>query len=253
MTLHHLHDPIHLPQARRERAQHWMKTLLLLGLGVYFAALIVTGSLNNYINIRFVWLAYVAAVLFFLLGAYSLYDLLRPGHPHHDHAHGGLSWGILTLGLPLVLGTLIPSQPLGVEAVGGSISTTAVSAVNATTFTVAPEFRNVLDWLRVFSSTADFTTLEGEPADVIGFVYTEPAMPADEFMAARFTLSCCVADASAIGLPVIWQDTASLAPGEWVRVKGVIDIDEANGETRPVLRATAVEAVPQPEHPYLYP
>lgn len=253
MTVDHTHHPIHLPPGRRERAQRWLKAGLLLGLGVYFTVLIVTGSLNNYINIRFVWLAYVAAVIFFLLGAYSLYDLMRPDPHHHAHAHGGLSWGVLVVGLPLVLGALIPSQPLGVEAVGGSISTTAVNAVNATTFTVAPEYRNVLDWLRVFSSTADFTALEGEPADVIGFVYTEPGMAADEFMAARFTLSCCVADASAIGLPVLWSDTPGLTPGAWVQVKGVIGVDEANGETRPVLRATTVEAVPQPEHPYLYP
>jgi uncharacterized repeat protein (TIGR03943 family) len=237
------------------RAQDWLKTAILLGLGLYFAALIATSSLNNYINLRFAWLAWVAAGIFFLLGGYSLFTLLRPAQDDdHDHDHS-VSWGaLLLLGVPLVLGTLVPSQPLGAEAVGGAISTTTtVGVTSSSTFTIAPENRNVLDWLRVFSATTDFSTLEGQPADVIGFVYTEPGTPQNEFLAARFTLSCCVADASAIGLPVVWDAAPELEAGGWVQVKGVIDVQRTGDETRPVLRAGSVEVVAQPEHPYLYP
>ncbi|HYO88338.1 MAG TPA: TIGR03943 family protein [Candidatus Limnocylindrales bacterium] len=249
----HNHEELH----RRARAQGWLKTGLLLGLGVYFSVLILTGSLNNYINPRFAWLTFVAAGVFFLLGGYNLYMLVRgqdeDGHDHgHDHT---VSWGaLLLLGVPLALGVPIPSQPLGADAVGGSISTTSsAGVVDATTFTIAPEYRNVLDWLRVFNAASDYTALEGQPANVIGFVYLEPDMPADEFMAARFTISCCVADASAIGLPVLWAGASGLPQGGWVQVQGVIEVAEVDGETRPVLRATSVETVAQPEQPYLFP
>ncbi|MBL8147804.1 MAG: TIGR03943 family protein, partial [Anaerolineae bacterium] len=211
---------------------------------------------NNYINLRFAWLAWVAAGIFFLLGGFSLYTLLRPGAANDTHGHDHrISWAsLLALGVPLALGVLIPSQPLGAEAVDGSISTTTtVSAGSATTFAIAPEYRNALDWLRVFSATSDFSTLEGQPADVTGFVYREPGTPEDEFLAARFTISCCVADASAIGLPVIWEGTPELAQGAWVQVKGTIAVQNHDGETRPVLHAESVDLVDQPEHPYLYP
>jgi putative membrane protein len=72
-------------------------------------------------------------------------------------------------------------------------------------------------------------------------------------MVARFAISCCVADASAIGLPVVWDSAADLPQGEWIRVKGTFDVGAFNGDTVPVLQASSVEQVAQPEHPYLYP
>ncbi len=102
--------------------------------------------------------------------------------------------------MPLVLGTLIPSQPFGAQAVSGSISTSSVALGDTQTFNVAPEQRNVLDWLRAFNQ-GDSSTFDGQPADVIGFVYTEPSFDTNQFMVARFAISCCVADATAIGCP----------------------------------------------------
>jgi uncharacterized repeat protein (TIGR03943 family) len=72
-------------------------------------------------------------------------------------------------------------------------------------------------------------------------------------MAARFTIACCVADASAIGLPVRWAAASELAQGAWVQVRGQIEVETVDGELRPVLHAETLEIVPQPEHPYLYP
>src|SRR5690606_2003718 len=108
-------------------AQLWIKTAILLGLGVYFVYNIISGNLTNYVNERFAWLSYVAAALFLITGLYSLYHLLTAhrGHDHaeHEHSHEGhhhgqMSWGVLAIvAIPLLLGTLIPSRPLGAEAV----------------------------------------------------------------------------------------------------------------------------------------
>jgi uncharacterized repeat protein (TIGR03943 family) len=245
----------------RVRWLAWGKTIVLLGLGIYFISTIVSGNLNNYINLRFAWLSYLAAGLFLLLGAFSLVTALRPpqrapfaGDPTHVQA----GWGIIAIiAVPLVLGTLIPSQPLGVDAVGGidiTGSAAQVSAGNAaTTFTINPLDRNVLDWLRVFNQTADPAALNGEPVDVIGFVYVEPGYPDNQFMTARFTISCCVADANAIGLPVQWADAPALAQGQWVRVTGTMQTGEFQGKSTPIVVADHIELIEQPKNPYLYP
>jgi putative membrane protein len=187
----------------------------------------------------------------------------RGGHDHnhdHDHdahaghTHGKLSWGILAItALPLVLGTLVPSRPLGAEAVSGGVNVTAAEGAQVQTLSIPPLERNVLDWLRAFNREPDLTAFNGLPVDVVGFVYSEPDFEAQTFMVARFTVSCCVADANAIGLPVAWPETAALPQGEWVRVTGTLLNGDFRGESLPIVQATAVDVVAQPDHPYLYP
>lgn len=248
----------HVHNHAQAKAQGWIKAALLLGLGAYFSWIIATGNFANYINIRFAWLSYVAAAIFLILGGWSLYGVVRNmehGHDHdHDHDHD-VSWGMLAIvAVPLVIGTLIPSQPLGVEAISGSIAiTNAAATANVTTFAIDPLQRNVLDWLRVFNSVNDYTEVNGEPADLIGFVYREATFSDDQFLIARYSISCCVADASAIGIPVTWPGTESLEQGQWVRVQGAFQVASFRDDELPVLQAQSVELVEQPAHPYLYP
>ncbi|NDJ62446.1 MAG: TIGR03943 family protein [Chloroflexi bacterium] len=259
----HNHDHDHAHDERRTMTIQWVKTVILIGLGLYFVYNIISGNLANYINERFAWLSYVAAALFLLLGIYNLIHILTAhggahehdhAHDHYDHEHATLTFPVLAIvAIPLVLGTLIPSRPLGAEAIGGTLSTTAVTGANVATFTVSPEQRNILDWLRTFNSIGDYRELNGQPANVIGFVYSEPAFDPETFMAARFTVSCCVADASAIGLPVRWPGSLDLPQGEWVRVQGTMQVGEFRGDQLPILQATRVEVVDQPAQPYLYP
>lgn len=260
----HDHDHEHGDSAN---TQLWIKTAILLGLGIYFVYNILSGNLTNYVNERFAWLSYVAAALFLITGLYSLYHLLTAhrghdhehhdhdhGHDEHGHAHGQISWGVLAIvSIPLVLGTLIPSRPLGAEAVSGGVNVTAVEGAQITTLSIPPLERNVLDWLRAFNRETDMTVFEGQPVDVIGFIYQEPTFAENQFMVARFTVSCCVADASAIGLPVTWAETPALPQGDWVRVQGTLSVQDFRGERLPVLQAATVDVVAQPDHPYLYP
>ncbi|MBK8020222.1 MAG: TIGR03943 family protein [Chloroflexi bacterium] len=264
---HDHHDDGHADGA--QTVQLWLKAAILLGLGLYFVYNILTGNLTNYINLRFAWLSYVAAALFLIIGLYSIWHLLtahRKGHAHehndqhdHDHAHeghshGAISWPVLAIvSVPLLLGTLIPSRPLGAEAVSGGVNVSAVESAEVTTLSIPALERNVLDWLRAFNREADMARFDGEPVDVVGFIYREPTFADDQFMVARFTVSCCVADASAIGLAVQSQDTASLEQGSWVRVQGTLHLADFRGERLPVVQAERIDRVDQPEHPYLYP
>jgi putative membrane protein len=260
----HSHEKEHVHDHRRENMQQWVKVGILFGLSIYFAYNIITGNLANYINERFAWLAYLAVILFGLLGMASFISLRRGDHVHHDcchtddrdhadHSHEQIGWGIIAVvAVPLLLGTLVPSRPLGAEAVD-NISITPLTFGAANILTKNPLERNVLDWLRVFSQEETPAAFNGEQADVVGFVYREPDFPENTFMVARFTVSCCVADASAIGLPVYWENPADVPDGGWVRVTGAFDAGEFNDQETPILVAQNIDSVEQPEHPYLYP
>ncbi len=246
-------------QDSQNQVMDWLKTALLFGLALYFIYNIVTGNLSNYINIRFVWLSYVAVALFGLLAAANAYRLLRGTPPEQspyrlNMTHTRISWSVLAItAIPLVLGTLIPSRPLGAAAISGdSFNTSALaSADNATMFTIAPLDRNILDWIRVFNASDDLMAFNGQEADIIGFVYRDDTFGENQFLAARFTISCCVADSTAIGLPVLWADP--IPEDTWVRVYGTFQLQDFRGEQRPILQPISVDVIEQPEHPYLYP
>ena len=241
----HEHDHEHEHDERTETIQLWIKTALLFGLGIYFAYNIASGNLANYINARFAWLSYVASALFLLIGLFSAIHLLRDHAHDHDHEHNhdtitttsrsrGASLAIIAV--PLVLGTLIPSQPLGAQAVSGSIST---SSVDAQRYPDLQRRAGAAQRARLGARLQqdDASTFNGQPADVIGFVYVEPSFGTNQFMVARFAISCCVADATAIGVPVVWDQTPTLKQGEWLEVKGTFSVAAFQGDQKPVLQA----------------
>jgi uncharacterized repeat protein (TIGR03943 family) len=264
------------------RTRKWLQSALLLFLGLYFLDNMLTGRIYFYINERFGWLSWVATTIFLVLGVVGIIDLRRQpvgnhvsdhadhdhdahDHGHAEHAHAGHqhgaapSWPILGLvALPLLLGLLVPAKPLGASAVGTNGVSTSFSAIqgsgNTTQLDVAPTDRNVLDWVRAFNNSANVDEFSGQPADLIGFVYRDIRFkdPA-QFMIARFAISCCVADASAIGMMVQWSKAATLAQDSWVHVKGTFAVQTFDGQRTPILVADAVEPTSQPEHPYLYP
>lgn len=236
--------------------QDWLKTFVLLGMGIYFVVLILSGDLANYINLRFAWLTYLGAAIFWLLGLWSAYRsfIAQSSTVLHGTNHTPLTWGAISVvAIPLILATAIPSQPLTADAISGGVSFEPIGGVSAeASYTIPPLERNVLDWLREFNRAENPATLDGLPVDVIAFVYREPSMTDTQFMAARFTLSCCVADAFAIGMPVEYTNASNLADGIWVRVQGTLEAGEFDGEFMPIVRPNSVEEVETPETPYLY-
>ena len=226
------------------------KTLILFGMGIYLTLLIMTGSLDNYINQRFAWLVVVGALLFFLLALVNLYSS-RSSQREDSHHHYHITWDIvLVVAFPLLLAILIPSRSLGIEAVNGGVS---LNPVGVAGLSRSPLDRNILDWLREFDRAATPAQFNGTPVNVVGFVYREPSHPEDGFMLARFTLSCCVADAFPIGMPVIADEAGDLTEGEWLRVGGQLKASAFAGDFLPVVVAEMVERVDEPRQPYLYP
>ncbi len=88
---------------------------------------------------------------------------------------------------------------------------------------------------------------------MIGFVYLDERLPKGQFFVSRFIIACCAADGYAVGMIVDWPETSSLKQDTWVQVKGPVDAVAFDNGTSPLIHAEAVETVPQPDQPYLYP
>jgi len=254
---------------RYPRLENLLKAALLVGTGLFLYGKLANGTLYNYINEKFMGVTVFGMVGLIVVGlAYQFRrDLDADPHAHHDHSHHdhghpghshGLSWGgFVLVALPVVLGLLVPSQPLGVAALDNrevSLSPES-SALPASVQAAAKQVseRDMLDWWRTFQATTDYNTLNGETATVVGFVYQDPRYSEDYFTAARFVVSCCVADASVIGLIVQRPAGVKLANDQWVEVHGVFMPSELDNWRPPVLGAQTVTPIDPPNQPYLYP
>ncbi len=159
--------------------------------------------------------------------------------------------------IPLILGVLIPPQPLSTSSLntrGMSLSApVSIGQQSIQTMDITPDDRTVLDWIKLFNYETDLSTYMGKPANVIGFVYHDPRLNTDQFMVGRFVITCCAADAFAIGIAVNWPESVNLEDNTWVNVKGTVDVMTIDGRKVPVIHAQEVNPIQAPEQPYLYP
>lgn len=254
---------IQTPKSRIQNptVQTFLKALLLAGLALMLYSKFSTGALAFYINQRFAWLVLAGVLILAVLALTMVYRLMEQraaieqgsaGRGHH------LSWwAVILVSIPILMGALVPARPLGASAIasrGIGLSAPGSAGGNAIVAQrVATGPKNILDWLREFSREADPAAFSGQEVDVIGFVYRDPRNADDQFWVSRFTVSCCVADATAIGLLVESDQAGNLNNDSWVRVTGRLGVGEFAGERLPVILPDTIESTEQPEHPYLYP
>jgi len=244
-----------------------LQALILAGLGLFLLSRIWNGKILLYINQRFVILVFLAGLGLIILAQVVFQDRLsdRNGTEEKGSTSTGkemneprMRWNLWWIAIPVMIGLVIPAKPLSASAIAmRGINTGAPLTVRVgdaqMSLALAPEERTVLDWIRLISTADEPQTLVGQPVDVIGFVYHDPRLSSNQFMIGRFTITCCVADALALGMIVSWPGVEGLVENTWVRVQGSLELTQLDGRTLPKIAANGIEVVPQPEQPYLFP
>lgn len=92
----------------------------------------------------------------------------------------------------------------------------------------------------------------GKELETTGFVYREPTFQPHQFVVARFSVSCCTADASVFGVMVEEKQALKLIKDSWVKVRGKLEVRTVDGYDMLVLKATKIEPVKAPKDPYVY-
>jgi uncharacterized repeat protein (TIGR03943 family) len=141
----------------------------------------------------------------------------------------------------------------GINAIAPLAAGGSTKNVEPAKTSLASTNRTIIDWVRAFNYESNTAVFAGQPADVVGFVYHDQRLRPSQFLVARFTITCCVADAAAIGMVVEWPAAESLAGNSWVRVRGPIQATVFGGNPAPLVAAQQVDQVAEPTQPYLYP
>lgn len=164
---------------------------------------------------------------------------------------------LLLLCVPLILGCFVPIKSLSASSLekrGVSLSSPmSLDEKTIQTVETVPDDRTILDWIKIFNYEQDINSYLNTPANIIGFVYHDSRLKTGQFMVSRFAVTCCVADAFAIGMIVNWPQAASLEDNTWVNIKGTIDKINLDDAVVPIIQAEQVIPVDEPEQPYLYP
>lgn len=92
----------------------------------------------------------------------------------------------------------------------------------------------------------------GKKIEVNGFVYREKGFKDNQFVVARFGISCCAADASVYGLLSTLENASTLKKDTWVHIKGIIQKTTYNEENVPYIQVQQIESIDQPDNPYVY-
>jgi len=239
----------------RYQALNGMKALILILTAMYVANLLVGGTLFEVIAPRLIGMSGLAVILFILVaGAYELGTSKDVQKQANSDAGGQEIAGILLVALPLVVGIAVPTQPLGaIEAARRGVVTRYSGGNLARLGNSDPADRTVLDWAQAIAANSEPQDVYGQKANVSGFVYHDPRAAANQFMLTRFAMACCVTDAFAVGVVVQAYDASQLKSDNWVLVQGTFREGQFADDSLPILVASEILPIQQPEQVYLYP
>jgi putative membrane protein len=75
----------------------------------------------------------------------------------------------------------------------------------------------------------------------------------NEFVPARFMMSCCTADLQPVGFLCRYEKASNLKNDTWIEVTGTIKITDYYGEKTPIIIVDKVEDATIPINEYVYP
>jgi putative membrane protein len=93
----------------------------------------------------------------------------------------------------------------------------------------------------------------GKKVEISGFVYREDDMKDNQFVVARFSISCCTADGSPFGMMVKSDQASKFTKDTWVKITGTIDKTTYHGNEIMTLVADKIEKTKASRSQYVYP
>jgi len=213
---------------------------------------------------------------------------------HHSHKTNGLLLMMIFI-IPLILGFGMQPRVLASTALSNSINTAGrlsfyangtrsasadmlnkSASQNQPTLnsvkTVTPKSVNSVakesDLMQLYLNIDDHPEqVYNQHWKLTGFVYKDPTLAKNQFVISRYVITCCIVDATPIGIIVESPNALNLKADTWVEVEGLLqkrviggadkinsihNFHEANDGV-PCLVVTSCKIVATPKDPYLAP
>jgi len=228
-----------------------LRVAVLAAWSAFFAYLWLSGEVLRYLGPRTSWVVTFGAITLTI----ATVAYLRFSANSLD-ARRGVSWretaGLLSLLTPIILAIMLSNVSLGALAASQKLTSRGVD-LNALAESLADSAAPI-SFVQVKAASdnpAEASRVglsEGQQVDLTGFVMQPAAGAKAPFQLGRFYITCCVADAIPISVPV-YRTLAhgEFAKNDWLEVKGAL----ARNGGHFVVDAESIKKVPQPSRPYL--
>lgn len=267
-----------------------IRFLILAGYFELTMYLQLSGKLDQYINIRYSYLAYISMVLSFILALVQLYTWMKniKVHSHLTRRIAKLTSPFILV-FPVLVGLLVPTVTLdsttvsakgytfplaaGASKTGVSDDGTTIQYLKPDTslyFTKSAYQKEMRQELNKYKGKKPVTITTENYMEVMeliylypdefvdrdiqytGFVYNEPGHDNYQFLF-RFGIIHCIADSGVYGL-LTTGSQASYPNNTWLTVKGRLhmEYDKNLEQNLPVLELSEVHQVQEPDNPYVY-
>lgn len=249
-----------------------VKILILLCLASILFGLIMMNQVNLYVHPRFTILLQISDVIFFLMllaQCMHLKNSLKSNSPFQEgsdvkgHDFGKAKYKLflyyVTFIFTLAVAIFIPSTSLDSNLIKNKgLNNNVSEKIKSGIFTSVDNFqdtkfikisdKNYVDMIQnLYCHPADYN---GTNVEITGFAYIDPTTHRASI--ARYVISCCIADASAVGLAIDAGDENNLVAGHWYEMQGRINTISYKNDVSPVLKVTWSNEIKKPLFTYIF-
>lgn len=239
---------------------HIIRTVILFAFTFFLVYLLGKGATGQFVHPRFIWGLEASCGVLAILGAVQFKQIFISSHHHSPPARR--DWlACVLLALPLLLFLLIPASTLDsymAEKKESSLAAATQSSSQPTGSTACaqddwePEVSDQNFMATMIILYSDPGNYIDKPIEFSGFVYKQKDFPQDCFLAARYGITCCAADAQITGLLCHFNGVEPPSKDQWVKVKGTIKLHTYQNQVIPVVEIGMLQLTNPPATPYVY-
>jgi putative membrane protein len=253
-----------------------LRVFVLFGFALLLSYLIISRDLDYFINPRLQYLSVVSVLCLLILGMIQLKNVgKRSIHPV------GV-WGYFMICLPIAFFLVFPSKPPDTSLADNKMYTYVPNQVKGTKpvtnqSNTAPQELTEEEWEIPYKKKASklkklsiiVLTNEnyvevvnvllmypeqfiGKKIRTVGFVYREEGLKPDQFVLARLSMTCCVADAGVIGFLIDTPQSNLFKKDQWFQIEGTFELKKNEYGDVPGLKIENYKKVPALKNSYVY-
>lgn len=218
--------------------------------------LLTTGNFQKFIAPSLWWLLLLGVIclLAFLIGI-----MISGGGESHHHGEADNAWVRASVVLmPLAFVAIAtPQGSLGgfalekrsLDLIDGPVEVAPVAPTESDT----PRDPGAARELTLTDLLYNLEEEQGFRVTTEGMIFHSKRLGEGQCMLFRFVMTCCAADAMPVSVILVHPEVNGLAGDAWVRVSGTAILTDVRGVKRAVVKADALEVIPEPKRPFLSP